>query len=311
MHRRIFAASVLAAFLASPGVVAAEEPLKGIEVADMDRNVEACTDFFEFANGAWRAANPIPPSMSRWSRRWKAGEDAKEQLEGDPRGDRGDQGCPARGASSSSIGDFYGACMNQSERNRLGVKPLGPLLAEIDAMKSAGGTSQRMITRFHALGIPVPFGRHVRLRQPQPQRRHRAASMPSGLGLPDRDYYLKTETRFVEAREKYRRARREDASSSPAGRRARAKAAAATVLRDGEAARRGLARQRRPARPQGDRPQDDLAELSEDDAALRLDGATSKASGFRRATSTSPSRSSSRRSTASSADGASRTGRPT
>ena len=55
---------------------------RGIETADLDRGVEACTDFYQFANGAWRAANPIPASMTRWSRRWQAGEAAKERLKG-------------------------------------------------------------------------------------------------------------------------------------------------------------------------------------------------------------------------------------
>ena len=52
----------------------------GIQPGDIDRSAEPCNDFYQFANGTWRANNPIPPSMSRWSRRWKAGEDAKTQL---------------------------------------------------------------------------------------------------------------------------------------------------------------------------------------------------------------------------------------
>ena len=47
---------------------------RGPFVADMDRTADACTDFLQFANGGWRAANPIPASMPRWSRRWEAGE---------------------------------------------------------------------------------------------------------------------------------------------------------------------------------------------------------------------------------------------
>ncbi len=54
--------------------------LKGIETADLDRKADPCTDFYEYSNCAWRAQNPIPNSMDRWSRRWKAGEDNKDQL---------------------------------------------------------------------------------------------------------------------------------------------------------------------------------------------------------------------------------------
>src|SRR6266436_117015 len=56
------------------------EQQKGIEIGDIDRGADPCTDFFQFANGAWRAQNPIPASMQRWSRRWAAGEANKGQL---------------------------------------------------------------------------------------------------------------------------------------------------------------------------------------------------------------------------------------
>ena len=59
---------------------AQQAALKGIEVGDLDRSVKPCDDFFDYSNGAWRAQNPIPASMDRWSRRWKAGEDNKDQL---------------------------------------------------------------------------------------------------------------------------------------------------------------------------------------------------------------------------------------
>src|SRR5258708_29972306 len=52
----------------------------GIQLGDIDRTADPCTDFFQYANGAWRAQNPIPASMSRWSRRWQAGEISKDQL---------------------------------------------------------------------------------------------------------------------------------------------------------------------------------------------------------------------------------------
>ena len=64
-----------------PFAAAAQQAaLKGPVVADMNRNVEACSDFYEFANGGWRAANPIPAEMPRWSRRWQAGEASKDRL---------------------------------------------------------------------------------------------------------------------------------------------------------------------------------------------------------------------------------------
>ncbi|MCU1245605.1 MAG: family peptidase, partial [Acidobacteria bacterium] len=71
---------VLALLLAASLSAQTPPPERGVFVEDIDKKIDACTDFFDYANGAWRAANPIPPSMQKWSRRWAAGEKSKEQL---------------------------------------------------------------------------------------------------------------------------------------------------------------------------------------------------------------------------------------
>src|SRR5260221_10980970 len=92
---------------------AAQTAEKGVFVEDIDKNANACTDFFAYANGAWRAANPIPAEMDRWSRRWKAVEQNKEQLpvlldDVSKRKDR------PQGSIDQQISDFYGECMDQT-----------------------------------------------------------------------------------------------------------------------------------------------------------------------------------------------------
>ena len=52
----------------------------GVFASDLDRTADPCTDFYAYSNGAWRTATPIPASMRRWSRRWQAGETAKDRL---------------------------------------------------------------------------------------------------------------------------------------------------------------------------------------------------------------------------------------
>jgi len=173
---------------------------KGVEVGDIDQKADPCTDFFQYANGKWRAENPIPPSMVRWSRRWKAGEDAKEQLKGILEDVSRKTDWP-RGSAEQLIGDFYGSCMNEARINKLGLTPAQPMLAEIDAMKTPADL-QRMVQRLHALSLPAPFGLTSMPDNHNPAQVI-ANLYASGLGLPDRDYYLKTEQRFVEAREKY------------------------------------------------------------------------------------------------------------
>jgi len=184
--------------LAAPAL--AQSSQRGVWSADMNRSVAPCDDFFEFANGAWRAANPIPAAMPRWSRRWAAGESTKEQLQVILENAAGKTSQP-KGSVDQLIGDFYGACMNETEANRQGVKPLQSLLARIDAMQSPADVVQ-MIGTFHEFAIPVPFAVFGGSDNNNPAEVI-AQVLASGLGLPDRDYYFKPDARFVEAREKY------------------------------------------------------------------------------------------------------------
>ena len=184
--------------LAAP--VLAQSNQRGVWSADMNRSVAPCDDFFEFANGAWRAANPIPAAMPRWSRRWAAGESTKEQLRVILEDAAGKTNQP-KGSVDQLIGDFYGACMNEAEADRQGVKPLQSLLARIDATQSRADVVQ-MIGTLHELAIPVPFAVFGGSDNNNPTEVI-AQILASGLGMPDRDYYFKPDARFVEAREKY------------------------------------------------------------------------------------------------------------
>src|SRR5215469_17174874 len=91
--------------------------MHGVDPSDLDRKVDPCTDFAQFANGTWHANNPIPASMTRWSKRWQSGENSKDKLkdilEGLPKQN-------AQGSTEQLIGDFYGACMDESRINARG-----------------------------------------------------------------------------------------------------------------------------------------------------------------------------------------------
>src|SRR4051812_12935363 len=82
----------------------------GIYAEDLDRKADPCSDFYEFSNGAWRAQNPIPASMQRWSRRWQAGENSKERLKEILEEVAAKQDW-AHGSVEQQIGDFYASCM--------------------------------------------------------------------------------------------------------------------------------------------------------------------------------------------------------
>src|SRR5664279_3208351 len=80
MRRALSLTLLSVLFLLSSLGFSQSSSLHGVDLTDLDRKVEPCNDFYEFANGTWRANNPIPASMTRWSRRWQAGESAKERL---------------------------------------------------------------------------------------------------------------------------------------------------------------------------------------------------------------------------------------
>src|SRR5205085_6819232 len=160
----------------------------GVQVADIDRNASPCSDFFQYANGAWRAANPIPASMTRWSRRWAAGEAAKDRLKEilEEVSGRSDW---QRGSVEQLIGDYYVACMDEARANQLGLAPAQPLLTQIDGMKTAADL-QRVLRQLHDIAVAVPFGLGSRPDNHNPGQTI-ADIAAAGLGLPDRDYYLK------------------------------------------------------------------------------------------------------------------------
>ena len=191
----------------APAALAAAAPaadppvVKGVEPGALDRSVDPCVDFFGYANGTWRAQNPIPASMVRWSRRWAAGEGAKEQLKTILDEVQAKTAWP-KGSVEQLIGDYYTTCLDEKKADELGLEPLKPLLAEIDGVTSMDGV-QKLIRRFHDMAIPVPFGVAANSDVHEPTQVI-ANVFASGLGLPDRDYYIKTEPRFQEAREKYK-----------------------------------------------------------------------------------------------------------
>jgi len=192
--------AVLLTLAVGIGACAQQVALKGIETADMDRIVKPCDNFYDYANGAWRASNPIPAYMERWSRRWQAGEVNKDQLR-KILDEVSAAPAQTKGSPAQLTGDFYAACVNVKAVDVAGISPLKPYLNRIDAIKDLAGL-QRELLELQAIGVAVPFG-FGSSQNPHSPNDVIADVSASGLGLPDRDYYVKTEKRFEEARAGY------------------------------------------------------------------------------------------------------------
>jgi putative endopeptidase len=199
-HLLHFFQLLLVLLLASTPLALSQTSSHGIDLTDLDRKTEPCTDFFQFANGTWRANHPIPASMTRWSKRWQSGESAKDRLHDILEAASTDTNAP-KGSSDEIIGDYYGACMDESRANARGLDPIKPWFAKIDSARDIVALEQ-VIAEMHDILVQVPFALGSQ-QDPHKPSWVLADLSASGLGLPDRDYYLKPEPRFEEAREKY------------------------------------------------------------------------------------------------------------
>ncbi len=196
MRMRLLA--VFIALLAHLTAAYADAP--SVHLEDMDKSADACTDFYRYANGRWRENNPIPPSMARWSRRWQAGEDSKTQLRDilDAVVQRHDW---RRGSPEQLIGDFYSSCMDEKHIDQAGLASVTPILGEIDAARTPSQL-QGVIRHLQSVGVLAPFA--LRSIPDLHDPAQTIADIGSaGLGMPDRDYYLRPEPRFKEARARY------------------------------------------------------------------------------------------------------------
>jgi putative endopeptidase len=169
------------------------------DVTRMDDSVEACTDFFQYANGNWVKKTEIPAAYSRWGSFNILGENNNNALKEILDANQKMKAAP--GSNEQLIGDFYAACMDEAAIEQAGVKPLNPYFKDIDKIKNTKDL-QRQIAAMHAVGIPALFGFGA-----GPDAKNSSINIANtsqgGLSLPDRDFYTKDDAKAAETRAKF------------------------------------------------------------------------------------------------------------
>jgi len=174
-----------------------------LDVPSMDRTADPCVDFYQYTCGGWMKNNPIPPDQASWSVYGKLAEENGEFLWGIL--EEAAKPSPDRTPAQQKVGDYFEACMDEAHIEALGATPLKPVLDEIAGLKSKRDLAHLLADQHQkdygsgwlfGFGSDQDFGDATQVI---------AFAHAGGLGLPDRDYYTKSDAKSKEIREKYLR----------------------------------------------------------------------------------------------------------
>lgn len=174
-----------------------------LDVPSMDKSADPCSDFYQFSCGGWLASNPIPPDQAAWSVYGKLEEENTQYLWGVLEDDA--KPSADRNPVQQKIGDYFAACMDTSAIEKLGAKPLQPLLGEIRAIRTKADLAAFLAKehpRNYSSGFLFGFGADQDFGD---ATQVIAYAHAGGIGMPDRDYYTKTDAKSKELRRKYLR----------------------------------------------------------------------------------------------------------
>ena len=174
--------------------------LRAFDPSMMDTKVSACTNFFQFADGNWAKNNPVPPQYPSWGMfnelQIKDREELHQILEQAAR-----DKSAAPGSDTQKIGYFYASCMDRPAIEQAGIKPLEPEFQRIAAIHNLQSLEEE-IARLQRMEVNAVFS-FGSTQDEKNSSQVIAGIGQGGLGLPDRDYYTKTDPKSVKIRQEY------------------------------------------------------------------------------------------------------------
>ena len=187
----------------APVKPAMEKPHPGLDLSSMDLTADPCTDMYKFSCGKFNANHPIPSDLPGLDPAYVLYEINTQELSGIL--EKAEAGGAARSPDEQKIGDYFKACSNTDAINAAGLKPIQPLLDEIDALSNTTASRAELPTLIGKLqrqGVNVFFG-YGEQQDFKDASKQIAFIQQGGLGLPEKDYYLRTGDKDVKLRTDY------------------------------------------------------------------------------------------------------------
>src|ERR1700733_9238813 len=174
-------------------------PIPSFDTTSMDTTVDPCSDFYKFACGKFAANHPIPADQPDVNQFYALYNVNTQSLNGIL--NKAAAGGGGRPPDEQKIGDYYKACMDPDAIEAKGLAPLQPLLDEIDAVKSKDQLPV-LIGRLQRFDVEVFFG-YGEQQDLKDATKQIALATQGGLGLPEKDYYLRTGAKDETVRQEY------------------------------------------------------------------------------------------------------------
>jgi len=197
----------LKSYFAALGIIAAsysaqaQSPAKFIDPANMDLTVKPGDDFYKYASGTWIKNNPVPAKETRWGSFNALRDFNINAVKGLVEDAAADKSAPA-GSIKRRVGDFYTAAMDSTTIEKLGYTPIKADLAKIQLIKDIPGILDHA-AYLRTSGLAAPMFSFFVGQDRKNVNKYLAQLGQGGTTLPDRDYYLKDDSRSVKIREAY------------------------------------------------------------------------------------------------------------